>query len=158
MVFLGFQFSILALLSNLRVFAPLQKSKKLSPALEIFDLTIVVSWCLFLILLVSIFNLLADFQVNERAMILTSDGRLYKLDPTKKFKVMLSVTLSDVTSVTISPDGGNQLVVMHLRPPSNDLVVSMTSSKGDDVIGELVGIFGSKYQKMMGRNLDVQVR
>ena len=106
----------------------------------------------------SIFNLLADFQVNERAMILTSDGRLYKLDPTKKFKVMLSVTLSDVTSVTISPDGGNQLVVMHLRPPSNDLVVSMTSSKGDDVIGELVGIFGSKYQKMMGRNLDVQVR
>jgi hypothetical protein len=33
----------------------------------------------------------------------------------------------------------------------------LTTSKGEDIIGELIGIFGSKYQRMMGRNLDVQV-
>ena len=42
-------------------------------------------------------------------MILTSDGRLLKMDPTKKFKVMLSIPLSDITQVTMSPDGGNQV-------------------------------------------------
>jgi hypothetical protein len=96
-------------------------------------------------------------KVNERAMILTADGRLYKMDPTKKFKVMLSVPFSDVTQVSISPDGGNELVVLQLRPPNNDLVLSMMTTKGEDVIGELIGVFGSKYRRMLGRNLDVQV-
>ena len=50
-----------------------------------------------------------------------------------------------------------QLVVIHLKPPNNDLVLSLTTSKGEDLIGELVGIFGSRYQRMVGRKLDVQV-
>jgi hypothetical protein len=42
-------------------------------------------------------------------LILTSDGKLFKMDPTKKFKVMLMVPMSDLTHMTISPDGGNQV-------------------------------------------------
>lgn len=42
-------------------------------------------------------------------MVLTSSGHIYKMDPTKKFKVMLNIPLSDVTGIAISPDGGNQV-------------------------------------------------
>lgn len=95
-------------------------------------------------------------KVNERAMILTSDGCIYKMDPSKKFKVMLNVKMGDVTQISLSPDTGNQLVVLHMRSPSNDLVLSLNSYRGEDLIGELVGVFGTKYLRMMGRNLDIQ--
>lgn len=42
-------------------------------------------------------------------MVLTSSGQIYKMDPTKKFKSMLAVSLGDVSGITISPDGGNQV-------------------------------------------------
>jgi len=47
--------------------------------------------------------------VNERAMVLTSEGRIFKMDPSKKFKVMMSFTLGDVLSLSISPEGSNQV-------------------------------------------------
>jgi hypothetical protein len=47
--------------------------------------------------------------------------------------------------------------VLHLRPPNNDLVLTLTTLKGEDIVGELVGILGSKYLRIMGRTLDVQV-
>ena len=41
--------------------------------------------------------------------------RILKMDPAKKFKAMLTMQMSDVTALTISPDDGNQLAVLHLR-------------------------------------------
>ena len=37
------------------------------------------------------------------------------MDPAKKFKAMLTMQMSDVTALSISPDDGNQLAVFHLR-------------------------------------------
>ena len=37
------------------------------------------------------------------------------MDPAKKFKAMLTMQMGDVTALTISPDDGNQLAVLHLR-------------------------------------------
>jgi len=42
-------------------------------------------------------------------MVLTSEGRIFKMDPSKKFKVMMSFTLGDVLSLSISPEGSNQV-------------------------------------------------
>ena len=51
------------------------------------------------------------FQVNERALVV-SDRQILKMDPLKKFKVMESMSLGDVRSVSISPDAGNQARTM----------------------------------------------
>ena len=48
--------------------------------------------------------------------------------------------------ISISPDAGNQLVVIHLNPSSgNDLVVSLKSagSRGADMVGELIAVIAS---------------
>ena len=37
------------------------------------------------------------------------------MDPAKKFKAMMTMQMSDVTALSISPDDGNQLAVLHLR-------------------------------------------
>ena len=37
------------------------------------------------------------------------------MDPAKKFKAMLTMQMGDVTALSISPDDGNQLAVLHLR-------------------------------------------
>ena len=42
-------------------------------------------------------------------------SRILKMDPAKKFKAMLTMQMSDVTALSISPDDGNQLAVLHLR-------------------------------------------
>ena len=42
-------------------------------------------------------------------------SRILKMDPAKKFKAMLTMQMGDVTALTISPDDGNQLAVLHLR-------------------------------------------
>jgi len=42
-------------------------------------------------------------------MVLTSAGQIFKMDPSKKFKVMMTFTLAEVQSVTISPDAANQV-------------------------------------------------
>jgi hypothetical protein len=92
-------------------------------------------------------------KVNERALVITSD-HIIKMDMAKKFKVALTLPLADVTQVSLSPDAGNQLVVIHLRG-SNDLVMSMNSGKSEDLSGELVGVLAASYEKRMGRNLEI---
>ena len=88
-------------------------------------------------------------QVNERALVVTKDGRIMKLDPSKKFKPMLKVDLRHDFSgnISISPDGGNQLVVIHLNASAgNDLVLSLVSagSTGADMVGELIAAIASR--------------
>ena len=63
-----------------------------------------------IVLLTYIVNELT-FQVNERALVV-SDQQILKMDPLKKFKVMESMSLGDVRSVSISPDAGNQARTM----------------------------------------------
>lgn len=69
------------------------------------------------------------------------------MDPLKKFKVMLNVPLGDVRAISLSPDPGNQLVVVGFSPASghNDLIMSLVSAKGDDLVGEAVGVIASRY-------------
>ena len=73
----------------------------------------------------------------------------------KKFKVALTIPLVDVMKLSLSPDAGNQLIIIQLRGNNNDLVLSLNSSKNEDLCGELVGILSSIYSKKMGRNLEV---
>ncbi len=93
---------------------------------------------------------------NDRAVVITKDNRILKMDPSKKFKVMQTFQLSDVTGLGLSPDDGNRLVVLRLRT-SSDLVLSLKSASGADLTGELVGVLASHFAKMMGRDLDIRV-
>ena len=93
-------------------------------------------------------------KVNERVLVITQN-KLIKMDPAKKFKVMMSVNLADVESVSLSPDEGNQLVVVHLRQPANDLIMSLTSLKQEDLVGELVGVLASRYARLTAKQLPV---
>ena len=82
-------------------------------------------------------------------MVITKDGRILKLDPTKKFKLMMKVNLNQNFSgkISISPDANNQLVVIHLAPSvGNDLVLSLKSagSRGADMVGELIAVMADK--------------
>ena len=43
---------------------------------------------------------------------MVSDKQILKMDPLKKFKVMESMSLGDVRSVSISTDAGNQARTM----------------------------------------------
>ena len=49
-------------------------------------------------------------------------SRILKMDPAKKFKAMLTMQMSDVTALSISPDDGNQLAVLHLRYLKRDVI------------------------------------
>jgi len=93
-------------------------------------------------------------KVTERALILTKDN-LIKMETGKKFKVALTIPLVDVMKLSLSPDAGNQVIIIQLRGNNNDLVLSLNSSKNEDLCGELVGILSSIYCKKMGRNLEV---
>jgi hypothetical protein len=95
--------------------------------------------------------------VNERALVITNDGRILKLDPTKKFKTMLKANMVGDFShkIGISPDG-NQVVVIHLNASAgNDLVLSLATS--GDRIGELVAVLAARLAKVQpnGRGLNV---
>ena len=57
------------------------------------------------------------------------------MDPSKKYKVMMTLNLSDISSISLSPDDGNQLVLVHLQG-SNDMVLAMKSKKNEDLTGE----------------------
>jgi len=92
-------------------------------------------------------------KVNERVLVVTQN-KLFKLDPCKKFKMMESVSLSEVESVSLSPDDGNQLVVIHLRE-HNDLILSLVSSKNEDLVGELVAVLATHYARLTSRELPV---
>jgi len=65
--------------------------------------------------------------------------------------------LSDILSVSISPDAGNQLLIIHLKQtgPNNDLILKL-NCKNEDVIGEVLGVLASQYLKKLGRNLEVK--
>jgi len=93
-------------------------------------------------------------KVTDRGLILTKDS-LMKMEMGKKFKVALTIPLVDIMKLSLSPDAGNQVVIIQLRGNNNDLVLSLNSSKNEDLSGELVGILSSAYSKKMGRNLEV---
>ena len=81
-------------------------------------------------------------------MVITTDDRIFKMDPKKKFKTMLKYNLlSDFSKLSISPDG-NQIAILHLNQ-GNDLVFSFTSN--DDKIGELVAILSSRLEKVFNK-------
>ena len=92
--------------------------------------------------------------MTDRGLVITSD-HLIKMELGKKCKVALQIPLVDVTSISLSPDTGNQLIIIHLRGQNNDLVMSLNSAKAEDLSGEVVGILASNYTKKIGRNLEV---
>ena len=73
----------------------------------------------------------------------------------KKCKVALSIPLVDVMKISMSPEAGNQVIIIQLRGNNNDLVMSLNSPKKEDLSGEIVGFLNSSYAKKMGRNLEV---
>ena len=86
--------------------------------------------------------------MNERALVITNDGRIIKLDPTKKFKTMLKINLAvDFSNkISISPDQ-NQVVVMHLNSSAgNDLVLSLSTD--GNKIGEIVAVLAARLDKV----------
>lgn len=98
-------------------------------------------------------------KVNERALVV-SDKQILKMDPLKKFKVMESMSLGDVRSVSISPDAGNQLLVVHFTPSSghNDLVMSLTSAKaGQDLVGEAVAVLVDRLDRLKNGSSSLNV-
>ena len=95
-------------------------------------------------------------KANDRAIVFTKDNKIVKMDPAKKYKVMLVIPMSDVTGISLSPDDGNQLILVHLKS-SNDLVLSLTSKKNEDLTGEAVGVLCAHFSKMMNRPLPVSV-
>ncbi|XP_042558314.1 unconventional myosin-Ig [Dipodomys spectabilis] len=92
---------------------------------------------------------------RDRALLLT-DRHLYKLEPSKQYRVMRAVTLDMVTGLSVT-SGQDQLVVLHARG-QDDLVVCLHRSRPplDNRIGELVGILASHLQAE-GRALEVRV-
>ena len=48
---------------------------------------------------------------------------------------MLTYDMNDVSGVSLSPDDGNQLVVVHVKNQS-DLVLALKSRRNEDLTGE----------------------
>ncbi|XP_012888428.1 PREDICTED: unconventional myosin-Ig isoform X1 [Dipodomys ordii] len=92
---------------------------------------------------------------RDRALLLT-DRHLYKLEPSRQYRVMRAVTLDMVTGLSVT-SGRDQLVVLHARG-QDDLVVCLHRSRPplDNRIGELVGMLASHLQAE-GRALEVRV-
>ena len=85
--------------------------------------------------------------MTERALVITNDNRMLKLDPKKKFKTMMKANLvTDFNKLSVSPDS-NQVAIIHLNASAgNDLVLSLTTE--GDKIGELVAIIASRLSKV----------
>ena len=60
-------------------------------------------------------------------MVITKDDLLKLKMEGKKIKKDIDVPLSDILSVSISPDAGNQLLIIHLKQtgPNNDLILKL---------------------------------
>ena len=72
----------------------------------------------------------------------------------KKIKVAVNLPLASITKLSISPDAGNQVLVMSFNAKNqNDFVMSLVDP--EDLIGELIGTLSSIYQKKMGRTLEI---
>jgi len=96
-------------------------------------------------------------KINDRGLVITKDDLLKLKMEGKKIKKDIDVPLSDILSVSISPDAGNQLLIIHLKQtgPNNDLILKL-NCKNEDVIGEVLGVLASQYLKKLGRNLEVK--
>ena len=46
---------------------------------------------------------------------------------------------------------------MHVSGKSNDLILSLTNKRSEDLIGEVVGLLSNHFRKKMGRELTVNV-
>jgi len=83
--------------------------------------------------------------------------QILKLEMGKKFKVALNIPLSDVSRVSISPDVGNQVLIIHLnKNNSNDLILSL-NCPNEDLSGEVLGVLASQLAKKFNKKLDVFV-
>ncbi|XP_053465671.1 unconventional myosin-Ig isoform X2 [Nycticebus coucang] len=92
---------------------------------------------------------------RDRALLLT-DRHLYKLEPSRQYRVMRAVPLDRVTGLSVT-SGQDQLVVLHARG-QDDLVVCLHRSQPplDNRVGELVGVLAAHCQGE-GRSLEVRV-
>jgi len=95
-------------------------------------------------------------KVTERGLVILPD-QILKLEMGKKFKVALNIPLSDVSRVSISPDVGNQVLIIHLnKNNSNDLILSL-NCPNEDLSGEVLGVLASQLAKKFNKKLDVFV-
>nr|XP_020655826.1 unconventional myosin-Ig [Pogona vitticeps] len=92
---------------------------------------------------------------TDRAILIT-DQHLYKMDPKKQYKVMRSVPLSMVTTVSVT-SGEDQLVVFHTQN-QDGLVVCLHKMQppDDNRVGELVGVLMDHFRRTK-RKLDLKV-
>uniref|UniRef100_A0A8D9DQM1 Myosin-IA n=1 Tax=Cacopsylla melanoneura TaxID=428564 RepID=A0A8D9DQM1_9HEMI len=87
-------------------------------------------------------------------VLLVTDFAVYKLDSGAKFKAMRrGMSLQEMTGLSVSP-GSDQLVVIH-NNKGNDLVFTIISA--EDRVGELVGALASRYFRLRGTDLPVNV-
>uniref|UniRef100_A0A4W3HUU0 Unconventional myosin-Id n=1 Tax=Callorhinchus milii TaxID=7868 RepID=A0A4W3HUU0_CALMI len=86
------------------------------------------------------------FNKPEDRAILITDRHLYKMDPLKRYRVMRTIALYNVTGVSVSP-GSDQLVVFHTND-NKDLVVCLHKMQpvNENRIGELVGVVANHFR------------
>uniref|UniRef100_A0A8D2MY76 Myosin ID n=1 Tax=Zonotrichia albicollis TaxID=44394 RepID=A0A8D2MY76_ZONAL len=94
-------------------------------------------------------------KVEDRAIFIT-DRHLYKMDPTRQYKVMKTIPLYNLVGLSVS-NGKDQLVVFHTKD-NKDLIVCLFSNdpSNDSRIGELVGVLASHFKREK-RSLHVSV-
>nr|XP_033774299.1 LOW QUALITY PROTEIN: unconventional myosin-Id [Geotrypetes seraphini] len=90
-------------------------------------------------------------KVEDRAILIT-DRYLYKMDPSRQYKVMNSVPLYNVSGLSVS-NGKDQLVVFHTRD-NKDLIVCLCCS--ENTLGEVVGVLVNHFRSEK-RHLQVNV-
>uniref|UniRef100_A0A8D2MTB4 Myosin ID n=1 Tax=Zonotrichia albicollis TaxID=44394 RepID=A0A8D2MTB4_ZONAL len=85
-------------------------------------------------------------KVEDRAIFIT-DRHLYKMDPTRQYKVMKTIPLYNLVGLSVS-NGKDQLVVFHTKD-NKDLIVCLFSNdpSNDSRIGELVGVLASHFKR-----------
>ncbi|MEJ1272347.1 hypothetical protein NN561_003197 [Cricetulus griseus] len=85
-------------------------------------------------------------KVEDRAIFVT-DRHLYKMDPTKQYKVMKTIPLYNLTGLSVS-NGKDQLVVFHTKD-NKDLIVCLFSKQPthESRIGELVGVLVNHFKR-----------
>ncbi|XP_053308987.1 unconventional myosin-Id isoform X2 [Spea bombifrons] len=95
-------------------------------------------------------------KVEDRAIFIT-DRHLYKLDPSKLYKVMSSTPLYNVSGISVT-NGKDQLVVFHTKD-HKDLIVCLGENgtlTSESRVGELVGVLANHF-KSEKRRLQVTV-
>ncbi|CAH2302745.1 unconventional myosin-Id [Pelobates cultripes] len=95
-------------------------------------------------------------KVEDRAILVT-DRHLYKMDPSKVYKVMSSTPLYNVSGISVT-NGKDQLVVFHTKD-QKDLIVCLGvcgQPPYESRVGELVGVLVNHF-KSEKRRLPVTV-